>query len=144
MSRIFDGLIKTDLAGVLNGVGDARPSSAPTVPNGHAAHAGKSPAAAPIVATVAAEPQVHAAPAEIRRVDLQVSAFTPVFPFEDEHSHAAEQYRLIRTKILHHPRAPKTLVVSSGSSGDGKTITAINLAASLALKSSTSVLLIDA
>lgn len=144
MSRIFDGLIKTDLAGVLNGAGEPRQPGTPAVPNSHAGHPGKSPGAAQSVLTGPVEPRVDISAPDIRRVDLAVSAFTPVFPFEDEHSDAAEQYRLIRTKILHHPKAPKTLVISSGSSGDGKTITAINLAASLALKSATSVLLIDA
>ncbi len=75
---------------------------------------------------------------------LQVSAVSPVFPFEDLHSQAAEQYRIIRTKILHHASEPRIIVVSSPTSGDGKTVTAINLAAVLALKRDAQVLLVDA
>jgi capsular exopolysaccharide synthesis family protein len=67
-----------------------------------------------------------------------------VFPFEDLHSQAAEQYRIVRTKITQHPLQPRSIVVSSASSGDGKTVTAINLAAVLALKQDFQVLLIDA
>jgi capsular exopolysaccharide synthesis family protein len=74
---------------------------------------------------------------------LRVSAISPLFPFDDAHRMAADQYRIIRTKILHSPGKPQIILVSSPSSGDGKTITAINLAASFALKESARVLLVD-
>jgi protein-tyrosine kinase len=74
---------------------------------------------------------------------LRVSAVSPLFPFDDAHRMAADQYRIIRTKILHSPEKPQLIVVSSASSGDGKTVTAINLAASFALKESARVLLVD-
>lgn len=80
-----------------------------------------------------------------RRVQrLKVSALAPLFPFDDAHYAAAEQYRLIRTKILHGGRKPHLLVISSPCSGDGKTVTSINIAASLALGRESSVLLVDA
>ncbi len=79
-----------------------------------------------------------------RVVPLRVSTTTPIFPFEEAESAAAEQYRIIRTKIIHHPRSPKVLAISSASSGDGKTVSSINIAAALALKQDTKVLLIDA
>jgi receptor protein-tyrosine kinase len=79
-----------------------------------------------------------------RVVPLRLSALDPIFPFEEEHSTAAEQYRMIRTRILHHPKKPKVLVITSASSGDGKTVTSINLAAALALKRDGPILLIDA
>jgi capsular exopolysaccharide synthesis family protein len=79
-----------------------------------------------------------------RMVELRVSTATPIFPFEETESPAAEQYRIIRTKILHHPKSPKVLAVSSASSGDGKTVSSINIAAALALKQDTRTLLIDA
>jgi capsular exopolysaccharide synthesis family protein len=78
-----------------------------------------------------------------RVVPLRLSALDPIFPFEEEHSTAAEQYRIIRTRILHHPKKPKVLVITSASSGDGKTVTSINLAAALALKRDGPILLID-
>jgi capsular exopolysaccharide synthesis family protein len=45
---------------------------------------------------------------------------------------------------LHSAKKPNLIVVSSPSSGDGKTITSINVAASLSLKENMSVLLVDA
>lgn len=77
-------------------------------------------------------------------VSLRVSAFSPVFPFSGKtHAAAMEQYRIIRTKILHHPRKPRVVMVSSACSGDGKTVSAVNIAASLSLKDHASVLLMD-
>jgi capsular exopolysaccharide synthesis family protein len=58
--------------------------------------------------------------------------------------HVAEQYRAVRTRILLSPKAPSTLVVSSPGAGDGKTLTAINLAGTFARKSDHDVLLVDA
>ena len=81
-------------------------------------------------------------PTEFTRLGL--SELAPLFPFEDSHSAAAEQYRIIRTKVLHHPRQPRLIVVSSASIGDGKTVTSINIAASIALRADRNVLLVDA
>jgi capsular exopolysaccharide synthesis family protein len=80
---------------------------------------------------------------EGRMTRLRVSALSPIFPFDGRDQLAAEQYRIIRTKILHSPQKPRLIVVSSGCIGDGKTVTSINIAASLALKEDCSVLLID-
>jgi protein-tyrosine kinase len=74
---------------------------------------------------------------------LRVSALSPVFPFDNGHHAAAEQYRIIRTKILHSSKRSHLIVVSSPSSGDGKTVTSINIAGSLALKDDSRVLLVD-
>jgi capsular exopolysaccharide synthesis family protein len=57
---------------------------------------------------------------------------------------AGEQYRLLRTNILQHSARPKALAISSATPGDGKTISAINIAGILALKSEPTVLLVDA
>src|SRR5882762_5397877 len=79
-----------------------------------------------------------------RIVSLRVSALAPILPFSEEvHSTASEQYRIIRTKILHYPSKPRLIVVSGACTGDGKTITSINLAASLSLKANVAVLLVD-
>jgi capsular exopolysaccharide synthesis family protein len=78
-----------------------------------------------------------------RTVQLKVSASSPLLPFDFEYGQAAEQYRIIRTKILQDPRKPRVLLISSGGSGDGKTVTAINIAGALALKAEGHVLLID-
>lgn len=60
----------------------------------------------------------------------------------DPNDSAAEQYRIISTKISHHPLQPRILLVSSPMSGDGKTTTAINLAVFLSLQD-VPVLLVD-
>jgi len=78
-----------------------------------------------------------------RVIRLRASALSPIFPSDKAGHPAAEQYRIIRTKLLHHPKKPKLVVVSSASSGDGKTTTSINIAGSLSLKSDFRVLLVD-
>ncbi|MGH9435739.1 MAG: hypothetical protein ACRD06_07035, partial [Terriglobia bacterium] len=82
------------------------------------------PVPAPSTQTAAApEPQ----PFPERLVSLRVSALSPIFPFsEDLHHAAAEQYRIVRTKILHSEKKPRFVLVSSACPGDGKTTTAIN------------------
>jgi capsular exopolysaccharide synthesis family protein len=78
-----------------------------------------------------------------RVIRLCLSAFSPIFPFDQGDDIAAEQYRMIRTKILHNSKKAQLIVVSSACSGDGKTVTSINIAASLALKDDSCVLLVD-
>jgi capsular exopolysaccharide synthesis family protein len=78
-----------------------------------------------------------------RIVQLRLSVLSPFFPFDNGQNAAGEQYRIIRTKILHSCNKPRLIVVSSASSGDGKTVTSINIAASLALKDGSRVLLVD-
>jgi capsular exopolysaccharide synthesis family protein len=82
---------------------------------------------------------------ETRTVDLQLADASPLFPFFfAAHAEAAEQYRKARTKILQLMPAARVIAVSSPGPGDGKTVTAINLAAAFALKSAVRVLLVDA
>jgi capsular exopolysaccharide synthesis family protein len=88
-------------------------------------------------------PAPGGASAVFRTARLRLSAEAPVFPFEAD-SAAADQYRIIRTKILHHHAKPRVIVVSSGGPGDGKTVTAINIASSFALKQDVRVALVDA
>jgi protein-tyrosine kinase len=78
-----------------------------------------------------------------RQVSLKVSPGSPVLPFDYSHWGASEQYRFIRTRIVQDPREPKMIVISSGGSGDGKSLTAINVTGALSLKTETA-LLIDA
>ena len=61
-------------------------------------------------------------------------------------SFAAEQYQGLRLAIerIAHARDVRMIAVSSPAAGDGKTVTAINLAAALARGSSDGVLLVDA
>jgi receptor protein-tyrosine kinase len=104
----------------------------------------------PPLAAVVSRPEPAAPPKPqplapgVRVVPLQLGARSPLLPFDGEHWQAAEQYRVMRTKIIQHPAQPHKIVVSSSGPGDGKTVTAINLAGVLALKTEANVLLIDA
>ena len=81
---------------------------------------------------------------EIRSIRLRVLAPSPLLPFENGYGRPSEQYRILRTKIVQHPKQPRFILVSSPASGDGKSITATNTAAALSLKSDARVLLVDA
>jgi capsular exopolysaccharide synthesis family protein len=89
-------------------------------------------------------PQTGPAVRGIRTVSLRLSLDTPVLPFDGAHSRAGEQYRVARTKIIHHPQQPRLIVISSSGPRDGKTVSSVNLAGALALKNEAQVLLIDA
>ena len=78
-----------------------------------------------------------------RSVWLEIPEGSPVFPFDGSAPRVAEQYRILRTSILLNPAKPHVVAVSSGSSGDGKTLTAINIAGILAMKSETTVLIVE-
>jgi capsular exopolysaccharide synthesis family protein len=81
---------------------------------------------------------------EPRTVSAATPPGTPVFPFGGPDSRASEHYRILRTNLVQHELAPRIIAVTSAAPGDGKTITAINIAGILALKGDARVLLIDA
>jgi len=129
MSKIFEVLEKNnaiDLSGISDRDGGAPKASA--------------------LPTVSPEQVTQDIPAGAHRtVSLRVSALAPIFPFSQKvHNGAAEQYRIIRTKLLHSEKKPRLILVSSACTGDGKTVTSLNIAAALTLKAGASVLLIDA
>ena len=80
---------------------------------------------------------------QVRTVKIQPAPEDPILPFDGQDQRAAEQYRIIRTKITHHRNRPRILTITSGGVGDGKTVSAINIAGALALKEGFSVLLAD-
>ncbi len=142
MSNFFESLRKAEL------IGSAEfPLTAPEN-TGLAVEAKSPPGAARSdrsSTTAHPAPLSHELNDACRTASLRVSKSAPVLLFEEEgQGLATEEYRLIRTKILHHPSKPKMLVVSSSGSGDGKTVTAINLSAAFALKAGSRVALIDA
>jgi len=63
----------------------------------------------------------------------------------DPYSFAAEEYRKLRARVLRSTKKDfhNTIMVTSAQSGEGKTITAINLAVALAQELDHTVLLID-
>lgn len=64
----------------------------------------------------------------------------------DHHSTEIEYYKILRTQILHKMKAKgwKTVMVTSALPGEGKTLTAINLALTFARAFNQTVLLVDA
>ena len=63
----------------------------------------------------------------------------------DQHSSEIEYYKIVRTQILHKMKDKgwKTLMVTSALPGEGKTLTAINLALTFARAFNQTVLLVD-
>jgi len=86
--------------------------------------------------------RIRDADAPLREVRL--ASFSALLSPTDAMSYAAEQYRIARTKIFQAVEKPFRLVITSPGVGDGKTVTALNVAAALALKSEERTLLIDA
>jgi protein-tyrosine kinase len=82
--------------------------------------------------------------AGIRQLPVRISGPGPLLPFDDTDLAAAEQYRIIRTRLIQNPKQPRIILVSSSGPGDGKTVTAVNLAGALSLKNDAQALLIDA
>ena len=80
----------------------------------------------------------------VRRLTLTVSDTVPLLSSAQERPYVAEQYRVLRTRILQHSAKPAILALSSPGIGDGKTVTAVNLAAAFAMNSEDQILLIDA
>jgi capsular exopolysaccharide synthesis family protein len=137
MSRIFDSLRKAG--------GKAAHVALPLIDKTEVA---KAAAAVPGAATPAesaaltGEPEPKAA-SRVRVVKARPLGNLPVLPFDGTHPAAAEQYRIIRTKIIQHTLQPRLLAVSSPGAGDGKTISALNIAGALSLKGEVRVLLVE-
>src|SRR5205823_35782 len=81
---------------------------------------------------------------EIRSLAMSLACGSPVLALDGANPGAAEQYRLIRTRIVQDSRCPKLIMVSSAGPGDGKTFSSINIACALALREGANVLLVDA
>jgi capsular exopolysaccharide synthesis family protein len=81
--------------------------------------------------------------AGVRTLSLGIPEQSPLLPFGDGQWRPSEQYRILRTKIGLHPKHPQLIVVSSPAPGDGKSVSAINIAGTLSLKSQGQVLLVD-
>jgi capsular exopolysaccharide synthesis family protein len=94
-------------------------------------------------APLAAEEVPATAAPQIRVVAARPVSNKPILPFDGTHPASAEQYRMIRTKIVQHTIQPRVVAVSSPSAGDGKTITALNVAGALSLKGEVKVLLVE-
>lgn len=146
MSKVFEALQKraeNDASSIILATleGNSAPAAAETVTR-EAGPAAASEAAPRVAAVPEDLPGPMPASGVCSQV-LQIPAGVPLLPFDNTHPHAAEQYRIIRTKLLQHPRQPRTILVSSAGPMDGKTVTAVNIAGALALKTEANVLLLE-
>lgn len=82
--------------------------------------------------------------ADFRILALRPRRTAPLLPFDGTDRHTAESYRILRTNLLQHAARPRMFAVASAGQGDGKTVSAINIAGVLALKQDIRVLLVDA
>ncbi|HSW49198.1 MAG TPA: CpsD/CapB family tyrosine-protein kinase [Bryobacteraceae bacterium] len=80
----------------------------------------------------------------VATVRIRLTSGAPVLPFDGSDPRAAEQYKIVRTRILQHSAQPRCLVVSSAQTEDGKSINAVNIAGCMALTDQARVLLVDA
>ncbi len=110
------------------------------------------PAAAPIRVETPAVEATPAAPSrsepvigrwQIRVLPFEITDGAPLLSAKPVHGSAAEQYRFVRTRIMHHASASATMAISSPGIGDGKSVTAVNLAGAFAQTGDEEVLLID-
>ena len=152
MSNIFDALNKGggEMAEIILPLMDAQNEPAPRTDEPRSpvvvgppllVSAHKRPDVLPVVSS---PPASELLPERVRTLSLRIAAPSPLLPFEDSHWQASEQYRILRTKISQHPKQPRLLVISSPSAGDGKSVSAVNIAGALSLKSEAKVLLVDA
>lgn len=149
MSKIFDMLNRGggDIAEIIRPlVGSQAVSQAPA-PRETGNGAASAPEASEQPAREAipeAPPDKAPVPAAVRTLSLRLPASSPLLPFEEGQWLPSEQYRILRTKIGQHPKQPHLIVVSSPAPGDGKSVSAINTAGALSMKSEGRVLLLDA
>jgi capsular exopolysaccharide synthesis family protein len=80
---------------------------------------------------------------QVRPLTLRLTDSAPLLSAKEVHLSAAEQYRFARTRIMQHPTAINMMAVSSPGIGDGKTVTAVNLADAFARTREEQVLLVD-
>jgi capsular exopolysaccharide synthesis family protein len=130
MSKIFEALNRQP-------EGIAAVALSPLAGNGNAG-APTEPCTAPV------SKAIDICNSAIRTLPLRIPGAAPVLPFDGDHWEANEQYRILRTRLIHHSKQPRMIVVSSAGSGDGKSITTVNLAGALSLKTESKVLLVDA
>jgi capsular exopolysaccharide synthesis family protein len=141
MSRIQDILSKAERDG---NVRRQHTDAATPAPPGDAPQHGAPPPTP--------RPVERRSPREARGLPEQLREAVPVgldpllVPAIAPHSLAAEQYRTLRTRLvlLEEGRARRVLLVTSPAKGDGKSITAANLALTMAQEFNRKIVLVDA
>jgi capsular exopolysaccharide synthesis family protein len=97
---------------------------------------------------IESEPAVHYGPLERIEFDLEVCSKNNVLVTDEQlaaSSHAAAAFRLMRGRVLHRMRAGKwsCVGITSAGAGEGKTMTTINLAISIAREKQRMVYVLD-
>lgn len=138
MSRFFEATLRRQ---DLNGAGGLSPDPDTSGQDRNLHLPDAAPPPDNLVRATATDPSLRA-PAGFRVVSAHRPADSPALSF-DTAEQASESYRMIRTKIVQHPRQPRLICISSSTPGDGKTATAVNIAGSLALKRDTTAILVD-
>jgi protein-tyrosine kinase len=136
VSRIFEAILKAG--------GDTAKVAGTMLTDGQRPVApGETSSGGPTAAATAPIEAPREAEAAIQFQPIRLAPDSPVLPFDGANPRASEQYRIIRTKILQYPRPLRLVMVSSPMPGDGKTISAINIAGALSLQEDVNVLLVD-
>ena len=125
-------------------------------PNSDLAEAARAPdpppaaPAEPLAILVPAIPAMAPPPLELPRLDMEAMKGAGLALTGRERTRISEEYRITASRILRALRAAKTraepsnlLMVTSAKPGEGKTFTALNLAASIAQSRLGDVLLVD-
>jgi protein-tyrosine kinase len=112
-----------------------RPAAAPA--------AGKRPRSAP-ARTIDPALRIARSPAIVDREDCRERRLLLSAETDDDKSYVAA-YRMLRTRLLHRARISNwtTIAVTSAGPNDGKTLTVLNLALSLAREKSREIVLLD-
>jgi capsular exopolysaccharide synthesis family protein len=132
-----------EIADVIRPLVEAPSEEHPHVPTETQSGTASSPKA-DVQAAPQATPDKAPPLAAIRTLSLRLPSPSPLLPFEYGQWRPSEQYRILRTKIVQHLKQPHLIVVSSPAPGDGKSVSAVNTAGALSLKSEGQVLLLDA
>jgi succinoglycan biosynthesis transport protein ExoP len=143
MSKFFDALRKaTEQAGT--STVPLTPDVSPLLTEGDGSPSTRSGAGSSSIPEQIPPLQEISQEKPIRQVSPRPAVSAVLLPVDGHDHRDGEQYRIIRTKIVQHPEHPRLLAVSSACIGDGKTVSAINIAAAISLKEKASVLLVDA
>lgn len=150
MSKIFEmlrkgqGEISESILRSLEGEQQPQPQEPGLTDADKPAAAGAVAGFAAAAPALAADPALSDPQTSFRTLPVRLSASSPVLPFDAAEFVATEQYRIIRTRLIQHPSRPRIVLFSSPGPGDGKSITAVNVAGAMSLKTEAKVLLMDA
>lgn len=92
---------------------------------------------------LAQEPVSMSNEPRIKKVEFSAGNKSPLI-IQPPHSYVAEQFRKLKTHILHQSPAPRSVLITSAIPGEGKSMVAFNLALSFAQETHFRAILVDA